>query len=954
MATDLTTVFLPLVDEAHMAAHPSSELALHAHTVDTGLDVTFAETTGIDPAVFMIAPGEVFCVLAGTTKTFAAGPTVTAPADRHVLLFHIVTTYEWAPILAPSGQPVAEWWAVEGIALDSFETFLDGADLATIGGGRGYASGEDYRLAIVGGLASFNVLLGDKAAAPVATLDAPVNGARTLGLRAWATFATGLLELDAGTAIATFAQLAPSLTAHPLLVAVSSDVSTRDVTIHVRFVCWTPNAASADETSKGQSVPVPVNSKISLRKRSAAGAYTSIVDAVVAANGQVALVAPRAALNAVNLAAGERLAFHLEVPAGSPFTPQYQHNQTPRGPAAGLTWSSTPDTWGTDGRSTIDEAIVNLDFLVNYANAVVGLSAQPIEYYAGLPVFLQITYPTVYTTGAGAAAKFATQMRKAPKGLVVEIRDAATPPAQPALATFRTDEHGQVWGVVLTGSDGLAAPIEVIVKYEIEDTGIGLLKIEGDVVEGGNPPVSSYSSKANPINSVTFAAPIKSSIGKPTGAGVATGLAPLQVGSVAIGTGAVSDFTSVDGRHAGVVHALQQLRYVHQWFHYLTDGFTFASNDESWSGILARSNGAAGTWPSAPTAADQNYTIALPVVRVTEPLPGAAEDRFGEADLDELAGSGGQKQRRWRLTLRGHTHFTMNSTLAGVPVALPNKEQFWRCHTIWHEWTHAVVNVVLERLKNFDNNTYMTYNKNDTTSGRVPGVIVDDFDPRVGGFRMSGGWSTLEEGLAAIPEAALRETCSGFTPVYDPSDTAAPRFLVVDIDAAGNQDGVVTRGADLDLNQGLQVNLNLKIVGAPPLNDQRLGLRVPLAFTFGLWTALRQVGRFNETLEARVTGAHLNDLKDAVAYLSSAKAKRVFQALVWGPLVASRTPDVPGSPPQWHDLTVDAFGPTTFSFMHAIQTKFWTTPAGADRTAVKKLLGKADSPLSFYVWFSFP
>jgi hypothetical protein len=345
------------------------------------------------------------------------------------------------------------------------------------------------------------VLLSDEEPAPLVSLDPPVNGVYTLCLRAWATYDTGVLELDAATALATFKQLAPSLEAHPLLAAVVGVVSASDVTIHVRFVYWLPNVANApDETHKGSFDFVTPGSRISLQKKTGAGNFQPIVEEEVVANGQVTLVVPRADLNAVNLAAGESLAFRVDLPTAMRFTPQYQHNGTPRKAPDRLVWGVFADnTWVTEGRSTTDEAIDSLDFLVNYSNSVVGSSAQPIEYYAGVPVFLQITYPVVYTVGAGAAAKFASLIRKAPKGLLVEIRDATTPAPQAALGTFRTDEHGQIWGTLLQGYDGMVAPLEVVIKYEIADSSIGLLTIEGEVVEGGNT-VTSYSSNVDARN----------------------------------------------------------------------------------------------------------------------------------------------------------------------------------------------------------------------------------------------------------------------------------------------------------------------------------------------------------------------------------------------------------------------------------------------------------------------
>jgi hypothetical protein len=968
MANDLTTVFLPLIAEDRMADHSANDLALLPRANDPGRDVQFQEALGIDPTIFMIAPGEVFLVLAGTTVTLPKGPTITAPAARHVVAMHVLTTFEWAPVLTPTGQPIAEWWAVEGIWLDSYEAFINLLDLAALAAARGYGSADEYRTAVMAGVAGVNVLLSDEEPVPLASLDPPEHGSYTVGLRAWATYDTGLLELDAAAAVATFKQLAPSLEQHPLLAAVLGVVSASDVTIHVRFTYWRPNAAnSPDETHKGAFAFVPDGSRISLQKKSGAGNYQSIVESVVAVNGegQVALVAPRADLNAVNLDGGEILLFRVDVPAGTLFTPQYQHNAlavgdgAPRQPPQTLRWGGFSDAWLTENRSTTDEAIEGLDFLVNYSNSVVGSSAQPIEYYAGVPVFLQITYPVVYTVGLDPVARFASLIRKAPKGITVEVRDAS--PARTVLGTFSTDEHGQIWGMLADATVGIWTPLEIVVKYEIEDPGIGLLKIEGEVEEGGNA-FTSYSSLSDRRNAAVLDVALKCRLGKPDGGARATALLTVQVGFVEIDGHAVSRFVSDDGRHAGILHALQQVRYVHQWFGDLTAGFRFGGADESWAAALARHNVGAGT----ANGGAAHYNVLLPKVRVTEPKTFNPED--GQPNIDE--GLQGEvtidrddvPDLRWWLILYGFDRFSMDQKVrvpdgAGgftrIPLAhLDNRVQFWRSHTIWHEFTHAVINMAWNRLLNLDLHTAWVNAKNPSTSGRIYELIQDVVDPNWG--PLYGGWSTLEEALAAVPEAALMKKVSGVEPSWDPAAVANPRFLVMDHDAAGVADKFLDPAVDLKLDDG-PLDFN-RIGGGAPAHDDRLGLRVPIAFTWALWTALEQVGAFGQTLLPSVTGVDpINELQSDVPYLRSAGSRQVFQSLFWGPLIASRTPDIAGAPSQWNDLTTLAPAPTTFSFITALQNNFWNVGLGAgDRTKIRDLFGRANNPESYYLWFTFP
>ena len=49
-----------------------------------------------------------------------------------------------------------------------------------------------------------------------------------------------------------------------------------------------------------------------------------------------------------------------------------------------------------------------------------------------------------------------------------------------------------------------------------------------------------------------------------------------------------------------------------------------------------------------------------------------------------------------------------------------------------------------------------------STSGRIHELIQDVVDPNLG--PLYGGWSTLEEALAAVPEAALMKKASGLEP----------------------------------------------------------------------------------------------------------------------------------------------------------------------------------------------
>jgi len=990
MANELTTVFIPIIAEERMGVYESADFQINPRQNDRGIDIQFASQDAGDKAIWMIAPGEAFFVSAGTAVSFANGPEITAPADKNVAVVHVFSTNKWAPILSASGQPVAEWWALEGIGQTSFELMFVLYDLEIEASNHGYGSGDEFRDAVLSGEASLNVLMADGLPVSLGSLETAGDSTVTLGLRAWATYDSGPSELDAANALATIKQLAPTaLAAHPLLNGILIDVSSRDVNIHVRFVYWETKRDAAgtelnatSETDKGQFVPVPDGSTISLQKRSA-GIYTPIAEETVQDNGQVELTVPRADLTAIDVADGESLEFRLDVPPGTYFIPQYQHahhernrnpfDADPELPRAGkqeLTWGVFTNAWITEGRSTTDEAIDSLDFLVSYENSIVGTADQPIEYFAGIPLFLQIQYPVVSLSGTGVSAKFRHETRKAPKGIRVELYDAGPS----FLATYRTDEHGQIWGSLLLGYESLNLPLEVKVIYDMVDRGIGLLTVEGEVVEGSNLPVTEYSSNTDGSNSAPFSGPILSSIGKSSGTAVASNLATVQVGFVTI-SASPAEFSSKNGRHAGIMHSLQQVRYVHQWFHYLTkdlkDG---AGNDISWKNVLTAysSEESSVQCEKGGVIRTIKSKVKLPRVRVTEgkALLSPSGDivvRAGEVTSygeksEHCEGNIEPVNPGWLLTIYGHDAYSMtDKETVWDPIAAQLKDYhpkleeriwFWRTDTVWHEYTHIIANIAQGRLADFNAQVVMISSKDPDTSSNIYRVIGD-------------GYSVLDEAIPAIPEVALHGKVSLTSPAFDPSSTASPRYMEV-------SDGV----ANILLKDGITTNNVL---------DWRLGLRIPVAFTWGIWTALRDTGGFNDTLYGIFGGSPQgNDLADNVAYLKSADSQRIFGALVWGPLVSLREPQNPGMfPPEWDDINgglagsvgpdkgaagpphgaagsirTRVNGPSTHRYLELIEQKYWGKLKANEKTAIKELFGDVDdkvvpADVSFYLWFDF-
>ena len=971
MATTHTTVFIPLIAENRANDYAPADFQIDTRPNDPGIDITFTPTRTEDQDVWMIAPGEVFYIPSGQTVQLSNGPEIVAPADKNVVAIHVISTYNWTPILSLTGQPVAEWWALEGIDQASFEAFVDGHDLGALAQARNTTEAT-YRSELLSGQASINVLLTNEQEVAIGALVPDDDGITTLGLRAWANYETGVSELQGLDALSSIKQLAPGLEDHPVIVQAITEVSTSDVTIHVRFVHWNPRLAvnAADENDKGGFVAVKDDSRIALQKRDAAGNYTTIVDALVPedGNGQVALLVPRADLHAIDLAGGESLVFHVAHPATEQFETQYQHQwdtiqdpePSPKEAADTMEWGGDVNAWKTYKRSTTDGAVTDLDFLVDLESAVVGTNEQPLEYYAGVPVFMQIQYPVVVIIGTGENADFGQEIRQAPKGLKVELLSSGV-----VLGTFYTDEHGQIWGQLLEGNEQ-GYELEIRIHYVMEDEHIGLLPFAGEVIEQG-ATITFYTSDSDYYTDEPFSPEWSARIGDPT----ASALAFVQVGTVEINnTQNVSRFDSENGRHAGMLHALQQIRYVHQWFFFLTDGFIRNFGEWSYATILSYHNGAPGTSTLG------TYTVELPGVRIHEDFAEIYNHRTHETTLAETHFGSVEIERdnaphqRWWLNLYGYDSFRMNQQLTDhnltqntrVSVDIPNenKVQFWRDHTIWHEFTHTVLNIALGRLFNLDTHAQFVNAKDPDTSSKINQPIAD-------------GWSVFEEAFAALAEVALTGKMTGITPAFTPSPTASPRYLQVTIDL--NNDG--TPDAFQRANQGLMMNNVL---------DWRAGLRIPMAFTWGLWTALKEIGGFEEAytlLGGPPTG---NDLRDALPYLQTSHSRRIFKALIWGPLIALSTPQAAGPPAQWDDLDgnnpgfVDgnpegkggagpAFGdpgsrriringPSTHRFMEVMVDEFWIQFTGVEKNTLRDLFGDVDDPtnfgdVSFYLWFDF-
>lgn len=944
----MAVAVLPILDPTRWASYNAGSFAL-ANRASGGLDATFAPADPADTALFTVGEGTFFFVPAGATKTPKDGPTVTPSAGKNILLIHVVSAWDWSPLLAPTGQPVADWWALEGVTRASVETYLDALPLDALAAGRQFASGADYKAAVLAGDASVNVL----DLAQVGQLDPGGGGPITLGVRCFA----GTVEIGALSALSTLPSLDANLANHPLVAAASTAALASDIDIHVRFVRFVPKTTNAgSEVDKGAyaAIPRPAGATISLRKRPAAGLEEDLATAAPDANGQVRLRLRRADLIAkVSLAAGDKLYFRLLLP-GAKLTTQYQHDASPREADATLGWRGAQGEWGTEGFVTTDGTVGSLDFLapvdpatnltIGPALTAVGTVDHPLEYYAGVPLFMQVQYPVVYLVNAAPGPSYRQEIRSAPKGVVVTMRNAAG-----VLGTFRTDEHGQVWGTVTQWDPGDTA-LEARVEYRMEDASIKLIEISGAVDALGAPGEARFfSSTADTENLGSFVF-TGGSIGRLISAVGEVGLEQLQVGAVSI-TNADQDVNTTNGRHAGVLFAFQHVRYIHQWFHYLTLGARANNSDASWSTLLAANS----------QGNPQGLDLRPPMIRVMPRLPAPDQLRMGEL-VFEINQTPPENSVRWTLKLYGDENFRI--VLPPVPGVHKgeNVVEFWRVHTIWHEYSHGVFNTVFNVLSDLPGRyTQFTNAKDFTASGTINEV--------------HDGWSTLDEAFAELPELALLESGSGLAPALAANGPGNLQYWTAEDRAGG--------GVDYYLDEGLLIatvpNPGGGAVWFPKgALDRRLGLRVPDAFAWGLWTALKKLGTFEclKTLCAGTRGIPTgNDMSNEVPYLTSAADRTLFQRLVWSPILALRTPNVPGPPELWNDIDpnvagpangdaaralIQVPGPTTLRWIEIFKDTGYQAMSAADQAVIRNLFGATPDPagaqatdqIPYFLWFS--
>jgi hypothetical protein len=927
------TLYCPLIAQAGWGRYAPTEQVPVPFTVtptagaEVGIAFTAADPADLD--VFLIGDAQVYFVAKGTTITLSfgqfTGPTVTAPADRDLAALWI----DPAKLTACDsiGQPKPEWWTFEvdpdpGVTVLSLIQGFVAADAAAKG-----LTEADLQAKFGAGLAPIWVkpATGPLAIGKLALQVGPVS----TRIRAYGVFGGAATQLDALSALLSLATVEPTLappagatdSPHPVLRDAKAVAATSPVTLHARFVFFEPTSSTGNATSlpgKGDFNAVPVGSTIALQKRSGT-TYTTLASAAVASNGQVALTVARADL--ASQAATDVMLLRLTLPANTTVVPQYQHKNEPREAPQAFETDGVSHQWLTEGIGSRDGALPDLNLLRTLAGTAVGSAASPIEFSAGFHLFLKLCFPVVYTSGSDPNAQFKVKSTLLPKGVMVWIKDGTT-----ELARFRTDEHGMIFGTVTRWRSPLAH-FDLYVVYDIVDPSVRLQRLAG-----GTLATSGTVTDAMSIEHIDVAVMARGTRDIPR---------VLDVVEVTTAAYPPSSFNAPLGHSAGVLFAFQQIRYVHQWWHALTDdaGEAPANRivDKSFATLLEEL--------ATPTSTEfqyqgKKYKRGLPVVVVAEPVANRG-DIYGAALRDPYK-VGSDDFYRWALTLYGKNSFRMGETLTKSTPAggtttfvprVPDRVQFWRPHTIWHEYSHVVVNIALGLL--------------DDLAADDRFIAVKSAFPAEIDRIAANGWDVLSEGIPYLVQNALEGSISGSTPVLvDPAKT--PTFIKV----------LDTGGAVIQLDAG----------ATTPLADKRLGLRVTQPFVFGLWAALTRIGALQDLQSVFSGPPKGNELATTATFLSTQAANHAFRRLVWGPLRMIRVPTVP--PQSWTDIggtptapiTIQA--PTTFDFLRLFKTSFYPGLTAADQAIVRDLFGDVSAPdpidnspnpeqVSYYLWFDW-
>jgi hypothetical protein len=948
----MDTLYVPLIAPSRMADYQAGDFALAA-AADGALEITYTPQKHADLEIYMPAQGLVFYLPAGSPAMLPGGPSLTPAANA--LAVQVLSMNEVLAEIGPaSATPAsfAPWWVIEGVDDTSFLKFVksDGAEETAQSNARHYLKVQDFRAALLLGQTSFNVSCQDGAGLPVAepmaiaSLDGRPGDALTLRLATyygWQTAPTQPTQyspMPATCSLAAMGLLNPAWAAHPLVAQAGSALLAADLDFHVAFQYWAPNdpwppAALTKETDKGSFKPLPQGTAVYLMKllRADPDQRMVVASGALDAAGRVEFAPGAADPYAVARAslaidaATEVFAFMVAAPP-DPLVTQYQRDSTPREPPARLGWRTgiaTPwtEAWLTYGLTAATGQPGTLAGLDTLPAASFGLPLAPVVYNVGIPVFLQIVHARLLS----AARVYSSTDERAPKGVKVSVRNSGGTD----LGLFRTDEHGQIWGL-LTQWDPKDPAIRVIVHYEMEDRPpfghypLALPRITG-LVDSAVAPIapdhfdSGWTDHLVPGGGTTFGYSgvySGASLGNPTpGAVHAAGLQVVRIGSIQVSP---AKYDLVDaagnrllGEHGGLMDAFRTLRRAHEWWFQLTATVASLIADPADADDVALKVPWGTLFDGLHRPAPGDAGLVVHVV----PNP----DVTIRGGTDVVAGSD-----RFQIKLHFPDSWDQaqvnkyNQILPTVELAL-----LWNRSTPHHEFAHVVL--LLAAQLNAGNAPALAAGKGAYNSGYdVRQIEKDTFTPLLEGL----------SNFVTLGVASNQQTFDGYA------------FLRV----PGNPTQVFN--FDKDLPPDLPINANPN-----PRGNPLLGLWIPGALASAFWDLLGLAAPPLATIAdpaKAISDPDKTDLRDDLPSISDPIVGRLFQRLVWLPMRALRTPD---DPPRgrWDDTAGPRAYPNTFSLMQHLATDPDCYPAlsAADQARVRDIFGTA-LPDAWALWSAWP
>jgi hypothetical protein len=948
-----------LIHPARTAGYQPSDFAL-ATAADGALEITFTPLEREDLDVHLPARALFFFLPAGQATAIPGGPTITPALDAVAIQVLSMPDIVAAARAATNPPPAfAPWWVVEGIDKGDLLKFVkaDRDEEDRQATAKGFTRVSDFRDALEAGTTSFNVSYTDKASVDLAdplvlttVLGEPGNPVtvRVSTWYAWELPPTQYSTMPVSSSLAALGLLKPALAAHPLVVRAGSDLLDGDLTVHVAFQCWVPvepvpPARLAPGAAKGGFQRMPAGTVVRLMKVATADptTRTEVASGVLDATGAIEFTTGASGPHSIARAslatgAGEVLAFQVET--AQAFVTQYQRDGSPRSAPTALAYGAVPvpNVWLTHGLASTTGEPGSLTGLDAHPGASLGQPSLPIVYNVGIPVFLKIEYVRLLTN----AGTYATTYEPAPKGIAVAVTNSASSD----LGVFRTDEDGEVWGLV-TSWNPAAVDLRVRVAYQIEDRPpagsyyeLGLPRIDG-VVQDADPPTQPVedhfdSSWLNPrapkAGRQTFgvAGPFSgASLGLPASAGLeivqvgainVANLAPgdwLYESSVQSQTGA-RDNKRLYGEHGGLIDALKTIRHAHEWWHQLTSTVAGATTQphlqKTWRELFDpfhQPNAAADPGLLVRVITEANVTIRGGVGLVLNPT-------------------------RFEMRLLHPGTWSMlkpRDATAGSPPLPPEAlALLWNRGTVHHEFAHVVLMVAVE---------LHAANRAGLTAGLS--VYNNAYDPR----------------------QVERTT---FTPLLEGvSNTLTLMTRSANGSMMGDRFGMDAAGDVLFFNFKGDAPSTLPVSAGKTKSDgaidPRLGLFVPGALANAQWRVLAGAAPALELIDDMVApGPNARDLKDIVKSVTDNDVRTLFQRVVWLPMLALSVPDeVAGARRRWRDFEGRRDYPTTYALMRHLANDPDCYPALTETITIKQKTSVRDQfgttrGLAWHLWNQWP